>query len=231
MKRLLTLLLTMCLLLPALAGKAEGTEGAVLPAVEEQEIWLSIVYYNPEGGSMYHADRNCKAVGEQYCPLTGEILVGDVIETEWDLRPCYTCGAPIWETNARERSDVLSGSTTDAVAPEQWAACNARFMAFMKSWKESDLASMLTVISSGGDDGTTRSWNDVCDLTMQYYRPTYSIGSVAVTEGGAKVVFSVELAVSSYNSPERENVQLDIVMLEQEGNWYVDLDTLFSVQH
>ena len=38
------------------------------------------LYYNPNGGSFYHADPNCPSVKEQYLPLAGSFLYKDLAE-------------------------------------------------------------------------------------------------------------------------------------------------------
>ena len=52
------------------------------------------VYYNPDGGEMYHADANCSSVKERYLPLQGfayeELDEGIYAE----LTPCGTCNPP-----------------------------------------------------------------------------------------------------------------------------------------
>ena len=52
------------------------------------------VYYNPDGGTNYHADQNCSAVRSKYLPLT-EITLGDLLNEPYSkLTPCPSCNAP-----------------------------------------------------------------------------------------------------------------------------------------
>lgn len=51
------------------------------------------LYYNPNGGSFYHADPNCPSVKEQYLPLEGSFLYKELGQ-HGNLQPCLKCGAP-----------------------------------------------------------------------------------------------------------------------------------------
>ena len=52
------------------------------------------MYYNPDGGKMYHTDANCASVKSRYLPLTG-IAYGDLKRYPMTaLTPCGKCGAP-----------------------------------------------------------------------------------------------------------------------------------------
>ncbi len=53
------------------------------------------LYYNPDGGSYYHIDPNCSAVGSKYKPLKGTFTYGERGSGKYSkLKPCETCGAP-----------------------------------------------------------------------------------------------------------------------------------------
>ena len=53
------------------------------------------LYYNPDGGSLYHRDPNCKKVGDKYKPLQGSFTYGELLNgAHSDLKPCHICGAP-----------------------------------------------------------------------------------------------------------------------------------------
>ena len=55
-----------------------------------------ILYYNPDGGSYYHADPNCEAVAEKYRPLSGTFMFGQINEPAYaDLKCCQRCAAPM----------------------------------------------------------------------------------------------------------------------------------------
>ena len=53
----------------------------------------SMLYYNPNGGSLYHADQNCPSVDKDYLPLSGSFPYGE-LEAHKNLEPCLQCGAP-----------------------------------------------------------------------------------------------------------------------------------------
>ncbi len=53
------------------------------------------LYYNPDGGSYYHADPNCSAVNSKYLPMTA-FLYSELDNPPYSsLLPCLKCGAPI----------------------------------------------------------------------------------------------------------------------------------------
>ena len=69
---------------------------AVTPSSEpeepEKEDETVYVYYNPQGGRYYHADRLCPAVNSKYWPLSP--ISFDFICTYSNLLPCVHCNAP-----------------------------------------------------------------------------------------------------------------------------------------
>ena len=55
----------------------------------------TILYYNANGGSMYHLDPDCPSVGKKYKPMASFRFV-DLDQSPYnELRPCNQCGAPI----------------------------------------------------------------------------------------------------------------------------------------
>ncbi|MBQ3157300.1 MAG: hypothetical protein IJB81_10345 [Clostridia bacterium] len=55
----------------------------------------TILYYNANGGSMYHLDPDCQSVGKKYKPMASFRFV-DLDQSPYnELRPCNVCGAPI----------------------------------------------------------------------------------------------------------------------------------------
>ncbi|MDO4741415.1 MAG: L,D-transpeptidase, partial [Eubacteriales bacterium] len=59
------------------------------------------MYYNPDGGKMFHADQYCKGVKDRYLPLK-EITYGDLARYPFTgLTPCSTCQTP-------ERPEVVA---------------------------------------------------------------------------------------------------------------------------
>ncbi len=55
----------------------------------------TVLYYNANGGSMYHLDPDCSSVGKKYKPMASFMFV-DLDKAPYNaLRPCNVCGAPI----------------------------------------------------------------------------------------------------------------------------------------
>ena len=56
----------------------------------------TVLYYNPDGGSMYHADPNCIRINERYLPLKGQFTYAQINDAQYvKLEPCNVCGAPL----------------------------------------------------------------------------------------------------------------------------------------
>ena len=56
----------------------------------------TVLYYNPDGGSKYHVDPNCKSTNERYLPLKGTFKYSQVNDNEYkNLVPCNICNAPL----------------------------------------------------------------------------------------------------------------------------------------
>lgn len=54
-----------------------------------------VLYYNPDGGSFYHASPNCGRVALKYQPLKGTFKYKQLNESAYkDLKPCTSCSAP-----------------------------------------------------------------------------------------------------------------------------------------
>ena len=71
------------------------------------------MYYNPDGGTMYHTDANCQSVRSRYLPLTA-ITYGDLSRYPFTaLKPCGSCQAP-------ERPEVVTA--TNAVIDAAYEA-------------------------------------------------------------------------------------------------------------
>ena len=55
----------------------------------------TILYYNANGGSMYHLDPDCPSVGKKYKPMS-QFMFTQLGQAPYNaLRPCNQCGAPI----------------------------------------------------------------------------------------------------------------------------------------
>lgn len=54
-----------------------------------------MLYYNPTGGTRYHADMNCPSASEKYLPLAGSFSWDQLYDHPYiDLLPCSICNAP-----------------------------------------------------------------------------------------------------------------------------------------
>lgn len=55
----------------------------------------TVLYYNANGGSMYHLDPDCRSVGAKYKPMA-QFMFTELSNAPYNaLRPCNQCGAPI----------------------------------------------------------------------------------------------------------------------------------------
>ena len=53
------------------------------------------LYYNKDGGSYYHADKNCSKVADEYLPLTGTFKYSELNDSKYkNLKPCDKCNPP-----------------------------------------------------------------------------------------------------------------------------------------
>ena len=56
----------------------------------------TVLYYNPDGGELYHLDQNCRIINARYLPLKGHFTYGQINESPYsELKPCNVCGAPL----------------------------------------------------------------------------------------------------------------------------------------
>ena len=56
----------------------------------------TLLYYNPEGGSFYHLDPDCRRVHPNFRPLEACFTVAELNDEAYrDLEPCAVCGAPL----------------------------------------------------------------------------------------------------------------------------------------
>ena len=54
-----------------------------------------MLYYNPDGGKLYHKNDQCTSVAQKYLPLKGSFHYSEINESAYkDLSPCTKCGAP-----------------------------------------------------------------------------------------------------------------------------------------
>ena len=55
----------------------------------------TVLYYNKDGGSYYHADKNCSKVADKYLPLTGTFKYSEINDSKYkNLKPCDRCNPP-----------------------------------------------------------------------------------------------------------------------------------------
>ena len=58
----------------------------------------TVLYYNPDGGSLYHLDPNCIIINAKYLPLKGHFTYGQINDAEYaKFEPCNVCNAPLRE--------------------------------------------------------------------------------------------------------------------------------------
>ncbi len=66
------------------------------PTPELQADASTVLYYNPDGGTKYHLDPNCKSTHQKYLPFKGHFTYGEINQSEYvKLSPCNVCGAPL----------------------------------------------------------------------------------------------------------------------------------------
>ena len=55
----------------------------------------TILFYNPNGGHYYHADRNCSSIKARFLPLQGSMTYAELDEPQYEkLTPCKHCNPP-----------------------------------------------------------------------------------------------------------------------------------------
>lgn len=66
------------------------------PTAEPVVSGDTVLYFNPDGGSKYHLDPNCKSTHQKFLPLKGKFKYKDVNKDEYKkLSPCNVCAAPL----------------------------------------------------------------------------------------------------------------------------------------
>ena len=56
----------------------------------------TVLYYNPDGGTKYHLDPNCKSTHEKFLPFKGHFTYAEVNDAKYaNLSPCNVCAAPL----------------------------------------------------------------------------------------------------------------------------------------
>ncbi len=73
-----------------------ATAATPTPTVEPAANSSTILYYNPDGGSKYHLDQNCKSTHAKYLPMKGHFTYGEINDPAYkNLEPCNVCAAPL----------------------------------------------------------------------------------------------------------------------------------------
>ncbi len=80
--------------------EAETQDPATLPTptptAEPAANASTILYYNPDGGSKYHLDQNCKSTHAKYLPMKGHFTYAEINDDAYkNLEPCNVCAAPL----------------------------------------------------------------------------------------------------------------------------------------
>ena len=66
------------------------------PTPEPSVNASTVLYYNPDGGTKYHLDQNCKSTHAKYLPLKGHFTYGEINNDKYvKLTPCNVCAAPL----------------------------------------------------------------------------------------------------------------------------------------
>ncbi|MBQ6288327.1 MAG: hypothetical protein IJK06_12830 [Clostridia bacterium] len=132
------------------------------PAPAAEITGDTILYYNPEGGSKYHLDPNCKTVNPKFIPLQGTFRYSEVNDPQYqELRTCHICLAP-------ERPSGDSGELSPSDYTQKAWAFTAELYAEILKNPESNTnqpfcvkgmvqevvsENPLTVVINTGDDG------------------------------------------------------------------------------
>ena len=69
---------------------------APTPTAEPLVNSATVLYYNPDGGTKYHLDQNCKSTHAKYLPMKGHFTYGEINDEKYaSLSPCNVCAAPL----------------------------------------------------------------------------------------------------------------------------------------
>ena len=60
----------------------------------------TLLYYNPDGGTRYHLNRNCPSAAAKFLPFKGVFTYGELNSSQYrNLTPCAECSAPLRPSN------------------------------------------------------------------------------------------------------------------------------------
>ena len=66
------------------------------PSPEPAANANTVLYYNPDGGTKYHLDQNCKSTHAKYLPMKGHFTYSEINDEKYaKLQPCNVCAAPL----------------------------------------------------------------------------------------------------------------------------------------
>lgn len=134
------------------------------PAPPAEITGDTILYYNPEDGSKYHLDPNCKTVNPKFLPLQGTFRYSEVNDPQYqELRTCHICLAP-------ERPSGDSGELSPSdYTQKAWAFTAELYAEILKNPESSTnqpfcvkgmvqevvSENPLAVVINTGEDGTS----------------------------------------------------------------------------
>ena len=73
-----------------------ATVATATPTAEPAASASTVLYYNPDGGTKYHLDQNCKSTHAKYLPMKGHFTYGEINDDKYkNLSPCNVCAAPL----------------------------------------------------------------------------------------------------------------------------------------
>ena len=73
-----------------------ATAATPTPTAEPAASASTVLYYNPDGGTKYHLDQNCKSTHAKYLPMKGHFTYGEINNDKYkNLSPCNVCAAPL----------------------------------------------------------------------------------------------------------------------------------------
>ena len=73
-----------------------ATVATATPTAAPATSGSTVLYYNPDGGTKYHLDQNCKSTHAKYLPMKGHFTYAEVNDDKYkNLSPCNVCAAPL----------------------------------------------------------------------------------------------------------------------------------------
>ena len=73
-----------------------AAQATATPTAEPSVNANTVLYYNPDGGTKYHLDQNCKSTHAKYLPMKGHFTYSEINNEKYaKLTPCNVCAAPL----------------------------------------------------------------------------------------------------------------------------------------